>query len=278
MNLLQFRYDKYTTTGNDGIIEKILNILNIENGFFVEFGAWDGVKGSNCRKLYEEGWSGIFIEPVRDRFADLKRNYKDDSNIICINSTVERNKNRFDDLVRPHVKNRIDFCSIDIDGLDLEIFETFNDFLPEIVCIEGGQMLSPNHERVSEQKASDNIQQSLKVMCDSFKEKGYEPICSQQDTFFVKEKYIHLFDTPREIMILYLDGLVSHHRRMPWIQYILKRNGLKNKVINYILQKSNYQKYGYNRRKEWAISEKELTLSIVEILRLRYGNSRGNER
>jgi len=30
MNLLDFRYDKYTTTGNDGIIEKIFNILYID--------------------------------------------------------------------------------------------------------------------------------------------------------------------------------------------------------------------------------------------------------
>ena len=99
MNLLDFRYDKYTTTGNDGIIEKIFNILNIKNGHFVEFGAWDGIKGSNCRKLYEDGWSGIFIEPEEDRFVNLKANYKDDKNIVCIKSVVDRDKNRFDDLV-----------------------------------------------------------------------------------------------------------------------------------------------------------------------------------
>ena len=65
---------------------------------------------------------------------------------------------------------------------------------------------------------------------------------------------------------------------MPWIQYMLERNGLKNKVINYILQRSNYQKYGYPRRKEWAVFEKELTLSIIESLTQRYRNSRGDER
>jgi len=272
MNLLDFRHDKYTTTGNDGIIEKIFSILNIRNGHFVEFGAWDGIKGSNCRKLYEEGWSGIFIEPMEDRFADLKVNYKNDANIVCINSTVDREKNRFDELVKPHVKDRIDFCSIDIDGLDLETFESFETFMPEVVCIEGGQMLEPTYKRVSESIASDNIQQSLKVMCDSFENRGYRPICSQQDTFFVKEKYIHLFGTPRQIMDLYLDGLLSHHRRMPWIKYMIERNGLQNKIINYILQNSNYQKYGYYNRKEWAVVEKELTLNVIELLKQKYKN------
>jgi hypothetical protein len=272
MNLLDFRYDKYTTTGNDGIIEKIFDILKIKDGYFVEFGAWDGIKGSNCRKLYEEGWSGIFIEPVGDRFADLKVNYQNDTNIVCINSVVDRDNHRFDDLVRPHVKGNIDFCSIDIDGLDLEIFESFEEFMPEVVCIEGGQMLQPDHKRVPESVASDNIQQSLKVMCDSFQKKGYKPICSQQDTFFVKEKYIDLFDTPRQIMDLYLDGIYSHHRRLPWIKYMIERNGLKNVIVNYVLQNSNYYKYGYHRRKEWAVAEKELTLSVIKSLSVRFKN------
>ena len=69
-------------------------------------------------------------------------------------------------------KNNIDFCSIDIDGLDLEIFETFKKFMPSVVCIEGGQMLHPYHKRVERNIAKRNIQQSLKVMVASFEKKG----------------------------------------------------------------------------------------------------------
>jgi hypothetical protein len=73
-------------------------------------------------------------------------------------------------------------------------------------------------------------------------------------------------------MDLYLDGLLSHHRRMPWIKYMIERNGLQNKIINYILQNSNYQKYGYYNRKEWAVVEKELTLNVIELLKQKYKN------
>ena len=88
MNLLEFRKDVYSSTGNDGIIEKIFEILQIKNGVFVEFGAWDGIKGSNCRKLFEEGWSGVFIEPDKPRYQSLEENYRQFENISCINSPV----------------------------------------------------------------------------------------------------------------------------------------------------------------------------------------------
>jgi len=267
MNLLNYKFDKYTTTGNDGIIEKIFDTIQIQNGFFVEFGAWDGIKGSNCRKLFEEGWSGIFIEAEKDRYLNLSENYKQHDNIICINSVVDRNNNLFDNLVKNHVNNKIDFCSIDIDGLDLEIFETFKNHMPTVVCIEGGQMLEPNFPRLSESVAKNNIQQSLEVMVESFKNRGYKVLCSYQDTFFIKEQYAHLFQTPNNLMELYLDGLYTHHRRIPWIQFILRQSGINNRIINYILQKTNYNKYGYNQRKLWAKEEKEITLDIISSLK-----------
>jgi len=270
MNLLDFRYDKYTTTGNDGIIEKIFEILDIQNGFFVEFGAWDGIKGSNCRRLFENGWHGIFIEPESSRYSDLQRNYKDCENIVCIHSMIDTTQNTFDSVVKEHVNGTIDLCSIDIDGLDLEVFETFEHFMPTVVCIEGGQMLEPNSDRVPEYIASDNIQQSLKVMTNSFKSRGYVPICSYQDTFFVKEEYSHLFDTPTNVVELYMDGLISHYRRMPWIQMMLKRNGMRNKIIDYALQKTDYHKYGYDQRKVWGTEEEEKITSFLKQIKRKF--------
>jgi hypothetical protein len=114
VNLLDFRSDKYSTTGNDGIIEYIFKTLEIEKGFFVEFGAWDGIVGSNCRKLFEEGWTGVFIEADSKRFLDLRKNYQGEMGITCLNSKIDFDNNRFDDVIAYWTD--IDFCSIDIDG------------------------------------------------------------------------------------------------------------------------------------------------------------------
>ena len=61
-DLTSFKYNKYSQRGHDGIIEKIMKELSIENGFFIEFGGWDGIYLSNCRNLFECGWNGCFIE------------------------------------------------------------------------------------------------------------------------------------------------------------------------------------------------------------------------
>ena len=139
-NLLDYRFDKYSDLGVDGIVEYIFNTIGIKKGLFVEFGAWDGIYGSNCRKLFEEGWDGIFIESDPDRYKALYNNYCNFENIFCIESKIGLEKKYFfDNIIRKYVKNNvINFCSIDIDGLDLEVFETFSDYMPICICIEGG--------------------------------------------------------------------------------------------------------------------------------------------
>mgnify|MGYP003137674439 FL=1 len=266
MNLLDYRKSIYSSIGNDGVIEKIFDVLKIENGFFVEFGAWDGIKGSNCRNLYNKGWSGIFIEPDVTRYADLVKNYENSENITCINSFVDTNDNKFDNLVSPFIHTEIDFCSIDIDGLDLEVFETFEKFLPKVICIEGGQMLEPNYPRIPAEIAKNNIQQSLQTMVNSFEKKGYKLLCTYQDGFFVKAEYFDLFKIDANTNTMYLQGLYSIHRRLPWIQHMLRLSGLRNKVVDYILQRAEYSHYGYKNRKAWAAEKEEETKKIITHL------------
>tara|TARA_R110002060_G_scaffold6048_7_gene9218 strand:- start:21 stop:842 length:822 start_codon:yes stop_codon:yes gene_type:complete len=268
MNLLDYKADIYSATGNDGIIEKIFEILKIEEGLFVEFGAWDGIHGSNCRRLWEKGWSGIFIEPDTQKYGNLIKNYGDQKKIHCLKSFVDNKNNLFDDVVRPHIKGTIDFCSIDIDGLDLEVFEKFKDFLPTVVCIEGGQMVEVHHERLPPHIAKRNIQQSLKVITEAFEEKGYRLLCSYQDSFFVKEEFFDLFNiVPKELIQYYLEGLAAIPRRMPWIQLTLSQAGLKNRIIDFILAKTKYYHYGYEKRKVWAVEEIDLILEVIEELK-----------
>jgi len=269
MNILDYKYDKYTTTGNDGIIEFILKTSNIKEGLFVEFGAWDGIKGSNCRKLFEENWSGLFIEVNENRFSKLVENYKDFDRIKCCNSKIGFVENElFDNVVDPYLEEKnIDFCSIDIDGLDLEVFETFEKYLPNIVCIEGGQMLYPYHNRISKRISKKNIQQSLKVFNETFTKKGYKLLCTYQDSFFIKNELFNLFDVSENLLDQYFDGLLAIPRRLPYIQTCLKDVKLKNKIIDYILSNSNYSKYKWSGRKQWVKNEYDKIVSLINTAR-----------
>tara|TARA_R110002020_G_scaffold26459_1_gene85447 strand:- start:912 stop:1775 length:864 start_codon:yes stop_codon:yes gene_type:complete len=273
LNLFDYKFDKYTSTGNDGIIEKIFNIVGIEGGVFVEFGAWDGIRGSNCRKLWEEGWSGVFIEAERDKYTSLVSNYRGEAHlpwpwnedmytldrVTCIHSQVTAEEGSFDMLVRDHIPSSgIDFCSIDIDGLDLEVFEQFDEHLPKVVCIEGGQMLPPDHSRITPDVAQHNIQQSLSVMMRAFEKKGYKLLCTYQDSFFVKEEFFDKFDVSEDLTQQYLAGLLTHHRRLPWILHMVENVGLSNPIISMILSNTNFDQYGYQQRKVWAQKEAPL--------------------
>ena len=107
INLLDYRSDVNSTIGNDGIIEYIFDRLQIDKGLFVEFGAWDGVKNSNCKKLFDSGWEGIFIEPDRERYGELKHNYRKNDDIICLRKKVGfLDDELFDKIVDPYLNGR----------------------------------------------------------------------------------------------------------------------------------------------------------------------------
>lgn len=271
MNILKHRKKKYSSIGNDGIIEFILSkTLNIKNGVFVEFGAWDGIKGSNCRALFERGWVGLFIESDKKKYKKLVKNYADHIEIGCVHSKVGfKEGNRFDDIVDCSIGEdiNIDFCSIDIDGLDLDVFETFERHFPTVICIEGGQMLKPNYPRVSKSISSKNIQQSLSVITKSFAKSGYKPLCSYQDTFFIKDDFYHLFNVSSNIASLYFDGLKAIPHRLPFISRYVKKVGLKNSIVDSILRNSKFEKYGWAKRKKWVKVEHKLIISAINMKR-----------
>lgn len=73
-DLFCFRRNVYSQYGEDGIIERILELIGLSSGMFVEFGTWDGKYLSNTYLLFERGWSGCYIEGVAERYAELCRN------------------------------------------------------------------------------------------------------------------------------------------------------------------------------------------------------------
>jgi hypothetical protein len=219
---------------NDYIIQEIFNRLQIKEGTFVEFGAWDGLVLSNTRFLFKNGWGGLLIEGDEDKAKELHRNYANHPEVKTVNSFVDTKDNLIDDIFEKHLDKNIDFCSIDIDGLDLEIFKTFKVNMPKVVCIEGGQVLHPYHEEVESEIASKNVQQSLSVLRNVFRSKGYELLCSYQDCFFIKREYSNLFQMEEDLTVHYKRGLLALPR-LPYIRNVLKEVGLKNKIIDHCL-------------------------------------------
>ena len=221
----------YLYNTNDFLIEEIFKRLQVDKGVFVEFGAWDGIYLSNTRQLFQNGWSGLLIEGDEERYQHLEKNYRDAPRVATVKAFVNTDDILIDDIFEKHLNANIDFCSIDIDGLDLDIFETFKTNLPKVVCIEGGQVLHPEAPRVSREIAADNIQQSLRVMTSVFESKGYRLLCTYQDAFFIKHEYFNLFNVEENLMNQYIDGLIALPR-LPYLIKLLDSHGLSNMIID----------------------------------------------
>ncbi len=189
-SLLHYAADIYSQRGDDGIIREILHRLGLVCGFFVEFGAWDGIHHSNTRLLFEKGWSGMFIEGDPTKARHLKENYTAFPDVVCIEGfvhpTSSPGRKSLDDYCDDKQISDIDFLSIDIDGLDLNVFENLSR-RPKVVAIEGGFSWHPQmNVRVPDEVAARNLQQPLAISLQSVKAKGYLPVCFNQNLYAVE--------------------------------------------------------------------------------------------
>jgi FkbM family methyltransferase len=152
----------------------VVTLTNGARGYFVEFGATDGISGSNTYLLEKSyGWEGICAEPARIYHQLLRKNRNCDLDFRCISnisnkfepfsesgylSTISRFEltdqkfpNRpisdrylvetvtLNELLKEHnAPQKIDFISIDTEGSELEILQafSFDDYDVLIFCIE----------------------------------------------------------------------------------------------------------------------------------------------
>ena len=135
--LADFASNHHSQFGEDGIIDKIFEIIGTCSKVSVEFGAWDGFHLSNTANLWTNGWKGVLIEGHPERFRQLTTNVRDYS-CVCIHAYVSRDgDNRLEALLSRHgVAPDIDLLSIDIDGNDYYIVESLETLRPRLIVCE----------------------------------------------------------------------------------------------------------------------------------------------
>lgn len=145
----------------------------IENGFFVEAGACDGVLISNSLLFANMGWRGILVEPVPALFAELRRNRPESAclpfclwsktneivdfgidkrgrhALSCINHYMSKSAKHRQPVPRTTISlgfllqicqapKHMQLLSLDVDGAELEIMSTFpfDEFSFDAILIE----------------------------------------------------------------------------------------------------------------------------------------------
>lgn len=148
-NLLLYRENIFSQNGEDGVLKEILTRLEIKNGSFCEFGAWDGIHLSNTYNLVKENWSGVYIEGDSNKFKSLlETKEKHPNQLTCINKYVStEGQDSLDSILKTtSLDSDFDVLSIDIDSYDYQVWRSLKHYNPKIVIIEinsglGGEVL-----------------------------------------------------------------------------------------------------------------------------------------
>lgn len=213
-SLLHYRKWEFSQYGEDGIIQEIFKRLEVEKGYAVEFGAWNGVYLSNTYNLFRKGWEGHLIEADEKRMNEVLEYFPVDSGVtfssdFVLDDESDQEGRTFDEIADQYIEDReIDFLSIDIDGLDYYILKSLKR-RPKVICIECCRGWHPLFDKEVDRKvATQNNHQPLLVYLKQARSMGYTPLVfNVNNLFLVRDEFAHLFDEcPKDCLTLWRDS------------------------------------------------------------------------
>jgi hypothetical protein len=195
--LLAHARNEYSQNGEDGILEKIFELLHIKNGWCAELGAWDGKKCSNTYHLItQNGWSGVMIEADKVKFKELTQTYAGRSDVHCVQQFVGFDPHDNLDAIfkRTPIPVEFDLLSLDIDGNDYHLWDSMKTYRPKVVVIEYNQTIPNEVSFIQPRDMRLNQGSSLLALVTLARTKGYQLIATTEtNAFFVLDKLFPLF-------------------------------------------------------------------------------------
>ena len=191
----------FSQDGEDGVIEKIFEIIEPTRKYAVEFGAADGIVASNVRNLFLKGWSGLQIEGDPEKFKELQKNYRNMPRVKNVLAWVWPGNIEYF-FEENGVPEDFDFLVIDIDSNDYWVWKVIHAFRPKVVQIEYNAAFAPPQRAVVEYHPfnyldwTDYFGASIQSLYELGKKKGYELIyCTKAgiNLFFVDQTYYDRF-------------------------------------------------------------------------------------
>jgi len=190
----------YSQWGEDGIIQYIINNIDIPNKIFVEFGVENYEEANTRFLLVNDNWSGLIIDGSEKNINFIKKDpiyAKND--LLAIHSFIT--KNNINQIIKENIDlEDIGLLSIDIDGNDYWIWNAIEVINPRIVICEYNSVFEADKRitvpykedffRSSEHFSNLYFGASLKALCTLAEEKGYDFIGSNSsgvNAFFIRK-------------------------------------------------------------------------------------------
>lgn len=233
----------FSQFGEDGVIEKIFEIIEPTSKFVVEFGALDGVTGCNARNLIvNRGWSAFLIEGNAGAAGMMKQAYKDNPKVKALEAWVFPGNIEvlFED---NDVPEDLDLLVIDIDSNDYYVWKAIHDFRPKVVLLEANPHFPPPEKGVIKFDPMYHFDgsyyygASAQSLYELAKKKGYElvhHVSGGNNLFFVREDYFDRFgiedNSPEKI---YTPVHVNDKKRKAGKPYLpLKARKIKKEFVD----------------------------------------------
>ena len=247
---IHFGQKVYSQNDEDGIINAILNDIEITNKIFIEIGIGNGIE-NNTHNLLLKDWSGVWIDNDIKKIKKIISYLPSSERLSIILKTVTPNNldTVIEDILNKnlYLKNKIkenreiDFLSIDIDSFDCDCIDNLSVINPRLICIEyNGKFLKDHEISISKHfnrwDHDDYFGSSLLKITKMMKTKKYELVSTNitgNNAFFVKESLFHKCITfGQDIDDLYIqpnynlyDYYVSHYPTLKFLRdNLMKKN------------------------------------------------------
>lgn len=136
VNISSYEFSIFSQWGDDGIIDYLINNLDINNKSFIEFGVQDYTECNTKFLLMNKNWRGLIIDESTIFMEKIKNSdiyWRFD--LTAVKSFIT--KNNINNIFKENnFVGPIGLLSIDIDGNDYWIWDSINCVDPEIVIIE----------------------------------------------------------------------------------------------------------------------------------------------
>jgi hypothetical protein len=217
--LLNHRRNVTSQCGEDGILEKVFEVIGEHGKTCVEFGAWDGVRFSNTHHLIrDQAWAGWLIEANAAKFAELQQTYRGNPRAVLVNRFVrlDAGQGTLEEILAEHrCPDEIDLLSIDIDGNDYHVWESVREPIAKVVVIEFNPTVPNDVLFVQERSFEVNQGCSLQALVRLAGDKGYQLVCATDwNAIFVRLELFSLFGIEdNSVDAMYrprMDGRIFH--------------------------------------------------------------------
>lgn len=198
--LEEVEFQVFSQRGEDGILQYIINKIEIPHRIFVEFGVENYTESNTRFLLMNNNWSGLVIDGSKANIDFIRNDFiywKYD--LTAVESFIT--KDNINSLISNYTKEKdIGLLSVDIDGNDYWVWEAINVIQPRIVACEYNSAFGPD-KKVSVPYKADFYRRaahysdlyfgaSLAAFCHLAEKKGYDFIGTAGagvNAFFVRK-------------------------------------------------------------------------------------------